>query len=158
ERARKDASVQLWDEPSGNTALAGRELNRAAAIAADARLTAYARWLQAHGAEGTLDQLRAAVFTARLSDQPLDTLLPDHPAGGGPGSAGSDGQGSPPASPGAPGHDDNNGPGPADHPRDNRAPGDAQPAGSSNTADAPPGGAQPGPGWPGGTGPWWPAV
>src|SRR5690349_1571526 len=32
------------------------------------------------GAEGTLDQLRAAVFTARLNDQPIETLLPDDPA------------------------------------------------------------------------------
>src|SRR5262249_5287966 len=81
--ARKDACVQLWDEPSGNTALAGRELSRAQAIAADARLTAAARWLQAGGVEGTLDQLRAAVFTARLNDQPIETLLPAQPSASG---------------------------------------------------------------------------
>jgi len=79
ERARKDASVQLWEEPSGNTALAGRELPRASAIAAGATLTATARWLQARGAEGTLDQLRVLVFTASVAGQPVNTLLPDPP-------------------------------------------------------------------------------
>jgi hypothetical protein len=132
EKARKDACVQLWEEPSGNTALAGRELSRGQAIAADARLTAAARWLQAHGAEGTLDQLRAAVFTARLNDQPLETLLPDTVASGNaPGS--SDGHSA--AGPGGP-MDDSSGPGSAEHARkdDNaesgRAAGDAPGSGS----------------------------
>ena len=139
ERARKDASVQLWDEPSGNTALAGRELERAQAIAADARLTAYAKWLQARGAEGTLDQLRAAVFLARLNDQPLETLLPDPAAA----SASSASQ-----SPAQPGGDYN----PA---------GSGCPTGSDDHGGSArpgtPGGVAPGPAWPGG-GSWWPAV
>ena len=91
QKARKDASVQLWDEPSGNYALAGRELPHAQVIAADARLTAKAKWLQARGAAGTLDQLRAAVFTAVLADQPLESLLPDPAAS----SARTDAAGSP---------------------------------------------------------------
>jgi hypothetical protein len=119
EKARKDACVQLWDEPSGNTALAGRELSRAQAIAADARLTAAARWLQAHGAEGTLDQLRAAVFTARLNDQPLETLLPAQPSASG---------NSPVPS------DDTTGPGPADHAGNDAVPADAKPDGGGTQA------------------------
>ncbi|MGN6177347.1 MAG: DUF222 domain-containing protein, partial [Streptosporangiaceae bacterium] len=173
EKARKDASVQLWDEPSGNTALAGRELSRAQAIAADARLTAYARWLQACGAEGTLDQLRAAVFVARLNDQPIETLLPDPAAAetspareDGHNPAGSNGRSSASASSVTPGAD-GNGPGPADHAHGDRAPGDAEPAGGSDSPSPAsgrpsnggesPDGAAPDADWPGG-GPWWPAV
>src|SRR5439155_22402338 len=91
EKARQDARVELWAEPSGNAALAGRELPRAQAIAADARLTAPAPWLQAAGAPGTLDQLRAAVLTARLAGQPLDTLLPAPAADGSPAAPGAGG-------------------------------------------------------------------
>ncbi len=74
--AREDASVQLWNEPSGNCGLAGRELPPADALNASARLTAAARWLSRHGAEGTTDQLRAAALIALLIGRPLDTLLP----------------------------------------------------------------------------------
>jgi hypothetical protein len=173
-KARKDACVQLWDEPSGNTALAGRELSRAQAIAADARLTAYARWLQAHGAEGTLDQLRAAVFTARLNDQPLETLLPGPAAAANSPAAPRDGRGpagpgsqTSPAGSGGPG-DEAGGPDQADPARGDRAPGAAEPGiGSGSPAPAsrrdhhdggrPTGGTPPGPDWPG-SGPWWPAV
>ncbi len=76
EEARKDAEVQSWDEPSGNAALAGRELPPADVIAADSRITALAKWLQDHGAVGTLSQLRAAVYLALLADRPLESLLP----------------------------------------------------------------------------------
>ena len=71
-----DAAVHRWDEPSGNSALAGREMTPADAITADARLTAQARWLQARGATGTLDQLRCAVFAAVLNGRSITTLLP----------------------------------------------------------------------------------
>jgi hypothetical protein len=131
DKARKDACVQLWDEPSGNTALAGRELSRAQAIAADARLTAAARWLQASGAEGTLDQLRAAVFTARLNDQPLESLLP--------GAAATDSRGPAAADSG------DSATGPAATASGNDA------ARSDHSADT-------GAGSPNGTGPWWPAL
>jgi hypothetical protein len=76
EQGRKDAAVHRWDEPSGNSALAGREMTPADAITADARLTAQARWLQARGATGTLDQLRCAVFAAVLNGRRITTLLP----------------------------------------------------------------------------------
>jgi hypothetical protein len=61
-QARKDAEVRAWDEPSGNAALAGRELPPAEVLAADVRLTALAKWLQRRGAAGTISQLRAAAL------------------------------------------------------------------------------------------------
>jgi len=76
EQARRDASVQLWHETSGNAGLAGRELAAADAVEASARLTACARWLRKNGAIGSTDQLRAAAFIALLTDQPLASLLP----------------------------------------------------------------------------------
>jgi hypothetical protein len=79
ELGRKDAAVHLWTESSGNSALAGREMTPADALAADARLTAQAKWLKARGAEGTLDQLREAVFSAVLNGRDITTLLPDSP-------------------------------------------------------------------------------
>ena len=86
-QGRKDTRVEVWDEPSGNTALAGRELAPADVIAADARLTADATWLRRHGTPGTLAELRAAAFTARLSGRDLTALLPgpgpDHGSGSG---------------------------------------------------------------------------
>ncbi len=74
--ARKDAEVRAWDEPSGNAGLAGRELPPADVLAADARLSALAKWLQARGAAGTISQLRASVYTALLNGRPVDSLLP----------------------------------------------------------------------------------
>jgi hypothetical protein len=76
ERGRKDAAVHLWTEGSGNMALAGREMTPADAIGADARLTAQAKWLQARGAAGTLDQLREAVLSAILNGRDITTLIP----------------------------------------------------------------------------------
>ena len=73
---RNDIRVQVWHEPSGNAALAGRELRPADAIAADAALTADAGWLADNGAAGTLTELRAAAYLARLSGRNLADLLP----------------------------------------------------------------------------------
>ncbi len=85
ERAERDARVECWAEPAGTGAIAGRDLNLAAVIAADKYLDAAARWLQRNGASGTLDQLRAQAFLARLTGQPLETLRPSpaSPAGSG---------------------------------------------------------------------------
>jgi Domain of unknown function (DUF222) len=97
ERAERDARVECWAEPSGTGAIAGRDLNLAGVIAADQHLDAAARWLRQHGAEGTVDRLRAQVFLARLAGQPLESLLPaapDPPATSGPDR--------PPGQPGAP--------------------------------------------------------
>jgi hypothetical protein len=74
--ARKDTRVEVWHEPSGNAALAGRELPTADAIAADAQLTADAGWLRDNGMAGTLTELRAAAYLARLSGHDLAELLP----------------------------------------------------------------------------------
>jgi hypothetical protein len=74
--AQRDTQVQAWAEASGNAALAGRELPAADALTADRRLTALARWLTRHGAPGSIDQLRAAVFTALLTGRPVQSLLP----------------------------------------------------------------------------------
>jgi hypothetical protein len=81
---RTDTRVEAWDEPSGNSVLAGRELAPADVIAADAQLTADAAWLRDHGASGTLAELRAAAFIARLSGHDLASLLPAPLPGGTP--------------------------------------------------------------------------
>ena len=75
--ARKDTRVEVWDEPSGNAALAGRELQSADVIAIDKQLTATAEWLQSQGADGTIAELRSAAYTALLAGRDLSTLLPD---------------------------------------------------------------------------------
>jgi hypothetical protein len=74
--ARQETRVETWREPSGNATLAGRELPPAEVMAADAQLTADADWLRAGGVPGTLAELRALAYLARLSDRDLATLLP----------------------------------------------------------------------------------
>ncbi len=94
--ARADARVEAWQEGSGNGALAGRELSPADQVAADRRITAIARALQDAGAAGSLDQLRAAVFSALLAGRDPESLIPapDPDAAG---------QGAAPCGPGGPG-------------------------------------------------------
>jgi hypothetical protein len=109
EQAARDARVERWAEDSGNAALAGRELPPAEVLAADQRVTAWAKELKRAGLDGTMDELRARAY--------LDILLgidsrprPDGahgdrggggtPEGGGPGPPGPDGPGTPaPAGP-----------------------------------------------------------
>ncbi|HEV2377121.1 MAG TPA: HNH endonuclease signature motif containing protein [Streptosporangiaceae bacterium] len=83
ERAQREARVERWDEPAGTAALAGRDLPPAGVLAADRNLTGWASQLKAGGAKGTMDQLRAAVYLALLSGQPIEALMPaaDGPAG-----------------------------------------------------------------------------
>jgi hypothetical protein len=50
ERAQKDARVELWREDAGTAAVCGRDLPPADALAADQRITAYAKELKAAGA------------------------------------------------------------------------------------------------------------
>ncbi len=78
-KAERDARVQSWAEPGGTWALAGRDLPPADVLAADRNIDAQARALKKAGACGTLEFLRAAVFTALLSGRPLWTLLPGSP-------------------------------------------------------------------------------
>ena len=84
-KAEKDARVECWAEPAGTGAIAGRDLDLAAVIAADKHLDAAARWLQQRGAPGTTDQLRAQVLLARLAGRPLESLLPAAPGTARPG-------------------------------------------------------------------------
>lgn len=76
-KAEQDARVETWQERVGTSAIAGRDLPPGHAIAADQYLAAAARWLRGHGVEGSLDRLRARVFTTLLSGQSLHALLPD---------------------------------------------------------------------------------
>jgi len=76
EQARAEARVEAWGEGSGNSALAGRELPPDDVIAADGRITAIARSLKAAGAPGTMDELRAAVFSALLTGRDPEQLVP----------------------------------------------------------------------------------
>jgi hypothetical protein len=164
EKAEQDARVECWAEPSGTWSMAGRDMPPAGVLAADTHLDADARALQAAGAAGTLEQLRAAVFLARLNGQPLDTLLPaQHPGGHGQDlSAGRDGNaaGEPSATDDGPGghglagepsgtEDDGPGAGgPGGDPRDGDGPGDGNGPGPGGGPRRPRPGNGPGTGWP----------
>jgi hypothetical protein len=82
EQAAKRTRVERWSEDSGNAGLAGRELRPAEALAADQRVTAWAKQLRQAGLDGTIDQLRARAFMDLLlgidSRPPAST--PGHPA------------------------------------------------------------------------------
>jgi hypothetical protein len=96
EAAARDARVERWAEDSGNAALMGCELPPDEVLAADQRITAWAKELRKAGLEGGMDQLRARAF--------LDLLLgqdsrPRQDAGGG------DSTGSGPGGPGPGGPD-----------------------------------------------------
>ena len=67
EEAARDARVERWAEDSGNAALMGRELPPAEVLAADQKITAWARQLKKAGLEGSMDELRARAY--------LDILL-----------------------------------------------------------------------------------
>ncbi|MGD0241187.1 MAG: DUF222 domain-containing protein [Streptosporangiaceae bacterium] len=91
ERGARDTRVERWREHSGNAALAGRELPPAQVLAADQRITWWARQLQAAGIDGDLDQLRGRAMIDLILNQ--DSRPPaargttpadageDHPAG-----------------------------------------------------------------------------
>jgi Domain of unknown function (DUF222) len=86
EQAQKDARVELWREDAGTAALCGRDLPPAEVLAADQRITAYARELKAAGLDGTMDQLRARAFL----DLTLGTSSFPRPASPGTDSPGTD--------------------------------------------------------------------
>jgi Domain of unknown function (DUF222) len=67
EHDARRARVERWTEPSGNAGLAGRELPPAQVLAADQRVTAWAKELRKAGLDGGMDQLRARAY--------LDILL-----------------------------------------------------------------------------------
>jgi Domain of unknown function (DUF222) len=75
EKGEQDARVERWPEVSGNAGLAGRELPPADVLAADQRITWWAKQLKKAGLDGDMDQLRARAF--------LDIMLSrDSRAGG----------------------------------------------------------------------------
>jgi hypothetical protein len=85
EEAEKDARVELWREDAGTAALCGRDLPPAEALAADQRITGYARELKAAGLDGTMDQLRARAFldlTLGVDSRPAGTEPARPPARG----------------------------------------------------------------------------
>ncbi len=59
EHMAKRTRVERWAEDSGNAGLAGRELPSAQVLAADQRVTAWAKQLRKAGVEGGMDALRA---------------------------------------------------------------------------------------------------
>jgi hypothetical protein len=81
EHAARRARVERWPEDFGNAGLAGRELPPAQVLAADQRITWWARQLKKAGLDGDMDQLRARAF--------LDILLgvDSRPPAPGPGTA-----------------------------------------------------------------------
>ena len=94
ERACRDARVERWDEHAGTAALAGRDLPPADVLAADHNLSAMASSLRQAGVSGTMDQLRAKVYLALLTGQPItaltgrETSIGGSSAGTGPGGSG----------------------------------------------------------------------
>ena len=95
EQAAREARVQRWAEDSGNAALMGRELPPAEVLAADQRITAWARELKKAGLEGSMDELRARAYLDLLlgqdsrpsqaaADGKQDPEGPPAPAPGGP--------------------------------------------------------------------------
>ena len=94
---RKQARVARWAEPSGNAGLTGRELPPAEVLAADQRITWWARQLGKAGLDGGMDLLRARAFLDILlgiDSRPLGTRTGNDP-----------GQDSAPGEDGKPGHD-----------------------------------------------------
>jgi len=117
EEAARDARVQRWAEDSGNAALMGRELPPAEVLAADQRITAWARQLKKAGLEGSMDELRARAYLDILLDKDSrpahpgavraeadrDGTGPERPGGGGPGPAAPGNPAGPPAAGPSPG-------------------------------------------------------
>ena len=67
EHMARRTRVERWAEDSGNAGLAGRELPPAEVLAADQRVTAWAKELRKAGLDGGMDALRARAY--------LDILL-----------------------------------------------------------------------------------
>ena len=82
EHSAKRARVERWAEPSGNAGLTGRELPPAEVLAADQRITWWARQLRQAGLDGGMDLLRARAFLDILlgiDSRPLDTRTGNNP-------------------------------------------------------------------------------
>jgi len=90
EAAAKDARVERWAEDSGNAALMGCELPPDEVLAADQRITWWAKELRKAGLEGGMDELRARAFLDLLLGKDSRPRRDSGPDGGGPGPEGSD--------------------------------------------------------------------
>ncbi len=109
EHAAAQTRVERWAEGSGNAGLAGRELPPAEVLAADQRVTAWARQLRKAGLEGGMDQLRARAFMDLLLGTDSRPLAGNPDATHGRDGDGGTGPGGPGDRPPGPGH---TGPGP----------------------------------------------
>ena len=98
EVAAKFARVERWAEDTGNAALMGRELPPDEVLAADQRITAWARELKAAGLDGGMDELRARAYLDLLLGKDSRPRRETTAGGGGPEPAGPGGP--PPAGPG----------------------------------------------------------
>ena len=94
--------MERWIEDSGNAALMGCELPPAEVLAADQRITAWAKELGRAGLEGDMDQLRARAYldlllgTGLPPRRPADgAAAPVRPGPGGAAAGGFAGHGSP---------------------------------------------------------------
>jgi hypothetical protein len=91
EHAAKKTRVERWAEGSGNAGLAGRELPPAQVLAADQRVTAWARELRKAGLDGGIDALRARAYLDILlgmDSRPLGSRADSTPGGTAEGPAG----------------------------------------------------------------------
>ena len=88
EQAATKTRVERWAEGSGNAGLAGRELPPAQVLAADQRVTAWAKELRKAGLDGGIDALRARAYldillgmdSRPLGSRPDGTSEPQAPA------------------------------------------------------------------------------
>ena len=88
EHEAEKTRVERWAEASGNAGLAGRELPVAEVLAADQRVTAWAKELRKAGLEGGMDALRARAYldillgmdSRPLGSRPESTREPPAPA------------------------------------------------------------------------------
>jgi hypothetical protein len=125
QEAQRRAWVALFGDHDGTASLSGRFLPAAQAAAAWARICAMAKAMEAAGAGGGMDLLRAQVFVGLL----LGTLPQIPPSGGGPEDAGPDYGGPEDAGPDD-GGPEGNGPedgGPGDAGPNDGGPGDGGP-------------------------------
>jgi uncharacterized protein DUF222 len=76
EHEAKKTRVERWAEGSGNAGLAGRELPPAQVLAADQRVTAWAKELRKAGLDGGMDALRARAYLDILLG--MDSRPPGH--------------------------------------------------------------------------------
>ena len=136
EEAARDARVERWPEDSGNAALAGRELPPAEVLAADQRITWWARQLKAAGLAGTMDELRARAYLDLLLDKDSRPAQPGDGAADGTTGEDSDSTNGP--------DDRGNGGSPAPDPSESRTPPDpacsppGSPAGTISPSRWPP--------------------